>query len=81
MGLFGLFGTRTKADIDREIASLQGDLERAKANLANAKEANKEFARRKMSAHHADTYNLTLEIARIKTKIANLKAERKSAPK
>lgn len=80
MGLFGLFGTRTKADIDREIASLQGYLEHAKASLANAKEANKEYARRKMSAH-ADTYNLTLEIARIKTKIAKLKAERKNAPK
>ena len=81
MGLFGLFGTRTKADIDREIASLQVDLERAKARLASAKEENKEFARRKMSAYHADTLNPTYEIGHIKTKIANLKAERKNAPK
>lgn len=80
MGLFGMFGTRTKTDIDREIASLQSELERAKASLANAKEANKEYARRKL-AMHADTYNLNIKIANIKTQIAKLKAERKNAPK
>ena len=41
MGLFGLFGSRTKADIDREIASLQGEVERLKAAHAVAKERQK----------------------------------------
>lgn len=78
MGLFGLFGTRTKADIDREIASLQDDLERAKANLAINKELNKRDKNRGI-VH--DTYNLTYRIADIKSRIARLKAERKNAPK
>ena len=37
MGLFGFFGSRTKADIDREIARLQGEVEYLKASMADAK--------------------------------------------
>lgn len=77
MGLFNLFGgSRTKADIDREIAREQADLEMLKAHLAQNKEMNKW-----KNGVHYDTTNLPMMIANKKAKIANLKAERKSAPK
>lgn len=79
MGFF--FGTRTKSDIDREIASLQGQLEREKASLASAKESNRLFKSRGDKSYHADTSNPTRRIASIKSQIATLKAERKNAPK
>ena len=80
MGLFGLFGSRTKADIDREIAYLQGQLEHQKVILADAKSRNAEYKRRKV-AMHVDINSIMVNTANIKAKIANLKAERKSAPK
>lgn len=76
MGLFGFFGSRTKADIDREIASLQGDVERLKASYALAK------ARKgKISGVNTNPEQYPPLIAQKKAQIANLKAERKSAPK
>ena len=79
MGFF--FGTRTKSDIDREIASFQGQLEREKASLASAKESTRLFKSRGDKSYHADTSNPTRRIASIKSQIATLKAERKNAPK
>ena len=76
MGLFGFFGSRTKADIDREIARLQGDVERLKASYALAK------ARKgKISGVNTNPEQYPPMIAQKKAQIANLKAERKSAPK
>lgn len=76
MGLFGFFGSRTKADIDREIASLQGDVERLKASYALAK------ARKgKISGVNTNPEQYPPLIAQRKAQIAHLKAERKSAPK
>lgn len=80
MGLFGFLGSRTKADIDREIAYLQGQLEHQKVILADAKARNAEYKRRKV-AMHVDINSIMINTANIKAKIANLKAERKSAPK
>jgi hypothetical protein len=77
MGLFNLFGgTRTKADIDREIARWQGEVERCKAAYADAKERQK-----KMSGINTNPQQYLDMIARAKSKIADLKAQRKSAPK
>ncbi len=76
MGLFGFFGSRTKADIDREIASLQGDVERLKASYALAK------ARKgKISGVNTNPEQYPPLIAQRKAQIASLKAERKTAPK
>ena len=81
MGLFNLFGgSRTKADIDREIAYLQGKLELQKAHLADTKARNAEYKRRKL-AQHVDINSIMVNTANIKAKIASLKAERKNAPK
>lgn len=76
MGLFGLFGSRSKADIDREIASLQGEVERLKAAHAVAKERQKW----KNGVNYNPSQYPPL-IANAKAKIAALKAERKNAPK
>lgn len=77
MGLFNLFGgSRTKADIDREIARLQGEVEYLKASMADAKARQKMFSGVRT---HPEQYPPM--IAQKKAQIANLKAERKSAPK
>lgn len=77
MGLFNFFGgSRTKADIDCEIAREQADLEMLKAHLAQNKEMNKW-----KNGVHYDTTNLPMMIANKKAKIASLKAQRKTAPK
>lgn len=77
MGLFNLFGgSRTKADIDREIARLQGEVEYLKASMADAK------ARQgKISGVRTHPEQFPPMIAQKKAQIANLKAERKTAPK
>ncbi len=74
MGLFGLFGPRSKADIDREIASLQGEIERLKAAHAVAKERQKW----KNGVDYLPSQYPPL-IASAKAKIASLRAERKHA--
>lgn len=77
MGLFNLFGgSRTKADIDREIARLQGEVEYLKARMADAKARQKMFSGVRTSPEQYPPM-----IAQKKAQIANLKAERKSAPK
>jgi uncharacterized small protein (DUF1192 family) len=76
MGLFGFFGsTKTKADIDREIASLQGDVERLKASYAVAKERQKW-----KNGVNYNPQQYPPMIAEKKAKIASLKAQRKNAP-
>lgn len=40
MGLFGLFGPRSKADIDREIANLQGRIASIQASGLQKKDIN-----------------------------------------
>jgi len=74
MGLFGLFGPRSKADIDREIANLQGEIERLKAAHAVAKERQKW----KNGVDYNPSQYPPL-IASAKAKIASLRAERKHA--
>lgn len=74
MGLFGLFGPRSKADIDREIANLQGEIERLKAAHAVAKERQKW----KNGVDYIPSQYPPL-IASAKAKIASLRAERKHA--
>lgn len=74
MGLFNLFGSRTKADIDREIANLQGEIERLKAAHAVAKERQKW----KNGVDYIPSQYPPL-IASAKAKIASLRAERKHA--
>ena len=76
MGLFGLFGSRTKADIDYEIAALQGEVERLKAAYASAK-----LRQGKISGVNFNPAQYPPQIAKVKAKIARLKAERKNAPK
>ena len=76
MGLFGIFGSRSKADIDCEIAKLQGEVERLKAAHAEAKERQKW----KNGVNYNPAQYPPL-IANAKAKIAALKAERKNAPK
>ena len=76
MGLFGIFGPRTKADIDREIAELQGEVERLKAAYASAK-----LRQGKISNVNTNPAQYPPKIANVKAKIAKLKAERKNAPK
>ena len=74
MGLFGLFGSRSKADIDREIARWQSEVERLKAAYAVAKERQKW----KNGVNYNPSQYPPL-IASAKAKIASLRAERKHA--
>lgn len=72
--LFG--GPKTKSEYDWEIARLQGEIERHKASYARAKESQKW----KNGVNYNPSQYLTM-IANAKAKIAQLKAERKNAPK
>ena len=66
---------RTKEDIDREIARLQGEIERNKAYYTDAKE------RQKYSKSiNTNPQQYKDKIAKAKAAIASLRAERKSAP-
>ena len=77
MGLFSsLFSPRTKADIDREIAMLQGEVDRLKAGYVDAKERQK-----RISGINTNPQQYLNQIAKAKARIATLKAQRKSAPK
>ena len=89
MGLFG-FGTKTKADWDREIARLQYELaqlqssyEYYKADVANAKaymKASKNKNYSYASSEHKMN-SLKAQVAQKKAEIAKAKMERKNAPK
>ena len=74
MGLFG-FGTKTKADWDREIISLNSQLASAKAALANLKIKHSGISSENAIAHQK------FVIERLKADIANAKIKRQSAPK
>lgn len=63
MGLFGLFGSRTKADIDREIASLQGEIARIQATGLQKKDIN---ARSHIASYKAKIASLRAERKRAK---------------
>ena len=69
----------TKAEIDREIARLEGSLASQKQRLANSKhlQANVHNG----TSWKGDIANAKCEIERIKGQIAALKQKRKSAPK
>lgn len=88
-------GISTKADCDREIARLQGEIEREKAKIASNKttikrdkEWAKEYRRRGGNPGHMDFRNLEAGInmsnsiiAAKKARIAELKAMKSSLPK
>lgn len=88
-------GISTKADCDREIARLQGEIEREKAHIASNKttikrdkEWAKEYRRRGGNPGHMDFGNLEAGInmsnsiiAAKKARIAELKAMKSSLPK
>lgn len=79
MGLLSILfgGHKTKSEYDREIARLQGEVERLKASYAQAKYLQKH-------GNSGVNYNpgqYPPKIANAKAKIAQLKAERKNAPK
>lgn len=77
MGLFGLFGTKTKADWDREIISLQTRLAEAKASYAS----NKAWGcKNGLDCRPAALHDKQL-IAQLQAQIANAKIQRKNAPK
>jgi len=89
MGLFG-FGTKTKADWDREITRLQSELaqlqssyEYYKAAVASAKAYMK--ASKNKNYSYAGTEHkmnsLKAEVAYKKAQIAKAKMEKKNAPK
>lgn len=81
MGLFG-FGTKTKADWDREIARLNSEIASAKGRLAGykaTKQANKS-ALTKVSVDNA-IFSSKSYIERLKGELANAKLARKNAPK
>lgn len=76
MGLFSsLFAEHPKSYYDKQIASLQRQLEYAKADLANIK------LRPKDSARDATISGLNCQIGGLKAQIADLKAKRRTAPK
>ncbi len=77
MGLFG-FGTKTKADWDSEIMSLNNQLAEAKAILARAKADKKRI---KGINFDGTIHHQTFVIERLKADIANAKIKRQSAPK
>ena len=80
MGLFSIFfGSRTKSQIDKEIASKQAELERVKANVANSKMLQR--TRRNGTDWSSDIRSGNSRIADLKAQIARLKEERKNAPK
>ena len=78
MGLLSILfgGPKTKSEYDREIARLQGEVERLKASYAQAKE----WQKRKNGVNYNPSQYPPM-IAKTKAKIAQLKAERKNAPK
>lgn len=73
MGLFG-FGTKTKADWDREIESLNRELANAQGRLASHKAM---YGNKQPYVIAADKS----QIAQIKARIANAKIEKRNAPK
>ena len=74
MGFFG-FGTKTKADWDREIIRLNGQLADAKAALSQLKVKHPGI-NSDGAIHHQKFL-----IEQLKAKIANAKIERRNAPK
>lgn len=75
MGLFGMFGTKTKSDYDAEIAQVQGEIARLKISIAQAKEHNRTV--------HNGTHIIppTDLLSRKQGELASLKAARAKAPK
>lgn len=80
MGFFG-FGTKTKADWDRKIQSLNSDLAIAKTSLASAKEREKEAKRRHQNVAYSHGVSYWQGVIEgIKADIANAKIEKRNAP-
>ena len=84
MGLF--FGKSTKADIDRQIANkqaeierLKADVEKAKGTIANAKAYNKKWGGERIgySSVQNQMAGYKVQIANLKAQIADLRAEKK----
>lgn len=71
MGLFNLFGTKTKADWDREISSLEHQLAAHKMALAHARQYKQK--------EHIGACQRAIE--QIKGNIAKAKIARRNAPK
>ncbi|MBR4452814.1 MAG: hypothetical protein IKS33_00985 [Bacteroidales bacterium] len=68
----------TKAECDRKIAELEGQLERKKAELANVKRTTAESRRRGTNVSCTGAVNgLNCTIASIKAEIAKVKAYKK----
>lgn len=82
-------GISTKADCDREIARLQGDVEHLKADLVKAKAHAKELKAYYKNNKHANfsgsfeqgVIDVSNRIAEKKARIAKLKAMKSSLPK
>lgn len=74
MGLFGLFGTRKKADWDRDIMRLNDELARSQSHLAMLRTTNKG------GVNNCNIINTKNHIEWIKSQIANAKIQRRSAP-
>lgn len=80
MGLFG-FGTRTKADWDREIARLNSEIASAKSSLAFEKREKANMKGRSGFNFDNAIGSCKMRIERLKGELANAKLARKNAPK
>ena len=74
MGLFGLFGKRTKADWDNEIMRLNVELARGQSNLSMLRSTNKN------GRNDSSILNCKSHVEGIKAAIANAKIQRRNAP-
>lgn len=71
---------RTKSEYREAIARKQGELERLKADLARAKQTEKEAKRNNQVVSHGPSW-VQGQIASCKSEIARLKAKMADAPK
>ena len=81
MALFGIFGTKTKADWDREIARINSELASQKSSLATLKSEQTKFKGNKHMNFDTAIGSTKSYIERLKGELANAKLARKNAPK